>query len=1141
MIKNDKAIRADVNIQDVIGQYVTLKSRGTVLTGLCPFHNEKSPSFTVYPHTNTFKCFGCGEGGDAIHFLMEKEGMTYPEAIVAAAQASKIEVEYENATNNKEFMDREKAAQAHRQKLQDLLFNAHKYYEKTGTLISFCHNPKRGEGTTYVSADGRELKQDTAEAFGMCQSSKESLLAAIWEEADLMEIGLLSKGDYGTYDFFRNRLLFRITDHRGRPVGLAGRRLREDDAANKRAKYLNPKESILYKKTDVLFGLSENRKGIRDAGMATLVEGYFDVITPYDYGNRTMVAPCGTALTNEQASTLKRYTDEVIILRDGDDAGLEAAKRDVEILVRAGLKVRVALLKAPKALTDNKARQEANIEEQIKENAQPGLDDKAKKRGEKLLKGMYEMMDHINADIAAFKDPDAFFRRMGKDSYDMWIAENNKDGIIWRIMLEVGDNKDDVFRRDAATQVAANLLSLIENETIREFYVRELCKASNLGSIKNVLTGLIKTQVETKGSRSELTNKQKQDVIKYGIYELHHKYFICSHISGDGWCVSNFTIKPIIFIEGAKESIRLVEVTNEMKAAKILDINSRNFVELGPFKQTIESRGNYRFEGKPEHFGKVKAKVYDEMRTAYPIYTLGLHKEGFFTFANGIIDNGKFHPVDEYGLVTHNQTRYYLPAFSKIRDHIKSDDVDNDYQDEQYYVYTEGGAPVTFEEWTELMVKVHGQNAIIGILYLCSTIIRDKVFERLDNMFPHLNMFGLPGSGKNQLAASLCALFGKYRPPVHIINATDAAFFRRIAQIRNGLAWYDEYSNNAEHKRVEALKQFADGTGRSRASMDNPNRTNSSQVNSGVILSGQQQPTADVALFTRCISLNFSNTEYDQAAKDNHQRLKKMEQGGQFTDYVLQLHHHRPAMLEGFHMQFEDSYKRMADLLAGNPVMDRIVRSYTAMLTVYELLQEKMKFSFSKEQVEQCLLKSILTQKESVYQENEVSIWWRMVEFFLANGEVAHNEDILVESASDETFDLDWNGKNREVKAYKPAKRLLYIYLARVHPLYLERHQRQRSAKGLDMEALKYYLKASPAWEGFKKAKKIGGVTKRCLVFDVDKLPWEVEDTIAVLARKNKEKKDNSEENDEKSNNDEKSSKQEAAVVEVMEIPKLPF
>ncbi len=1115
MIRNAEQIRTEINIVDVIGRHVTLKRRGVNYVGLCPFHDETTPSFTVFPNTNKFKCFGCGQAGDGIHFLMERQGMTYPEALEFAASESRIEVEYDRREQRAEIIEQAKKEKEHRSALYEALNGVHLYYANKGPLPgSYCDLETK---TELVDADGRLIKRTTADAFGICWTPDDNLIfkSGFWEQRILEEIGVIGKGDFGHYDFFKRRLLFRITDQQGKVVALAGRRLSTEDAkpeegGKQRSKYINSKQSALYDKSEVLFGLFENRRGIKDAGYATLVEGYFDVVTPHDHGIRNCVAPCGTALTDQQAKLLSRFTDEVVILRDGDSAGTEAAKRDVETLVRAGLKVRICQMKPSSELIKNMLLQEDIIGAQLREleSAEKMAPEKGKEKKhlaniEKMkanLVAMRECMATMKEDYAALKDPDTFMRRNGKKGFEKFIQNTAQDGIIWRVMEDY--DPQDVFSKDQATQIAATLLALIESETLKDHYIRELCKPSNLGAVKTILGQAVKIQSDTKGRKSDLNPKQKQDVITYGMYERDQKYFISSDIGGIGWQVSNFTLRPIIFIEGAKESIRLVEITNEKKIARILDINSRNFVELGPFKQTIEARGNYRFEGKPEHFLKVKAKVYDEMKTAFPIYTLGLHREGFFTFANGIVSEGKFTPVDEYGLVSHADTTYYLPAFSKIRDHVKSDDVDNDYQDEQYYVYTEGGQPISWKEWTALMIKVHGENAVIGILYLCSCIIREKVFERLDNMFPHLNMFGLPGSGKNQLAASLCAVYGKYRPPVHIVNATDAAFFRRIAQVRNGLAWYDEYSNNAEHKRVEALKQFADGTGRSRASVDNPNRTNSSQVNAGCIISGQQQPTADVALFTRCISLSFSNTEFDAAAKENHARLKKIEQGGQLTSFVALLHSQREHMGEQFAQEFETAYSRFQEIVAGQNVMDRILRSYTALLTTFRLLKDKIEFSFDETEVERILEKSIMTQKESVYQENEVSIFWRMVEFFMSNNEIEHGADIIVEETTSESFDLDWKGTNKETKDYRPAKRLLYLYLARVHPFYLERHQRQRNAKGLDVEALKYYLKASGGWEGYKRGKKFLGVTRACLVFDADKLPFEVEDTVAVLSRK---------------------------------------
>lgn len=1120
MIKNATQIREDANILDVIGKYVQLKRRGVTYLGLCPFHTENTPSFTVYPATNTFKCFGCGQGGDAVHFLMESQGMTFPEALEVVASESRIEVEYENRERRQEDIDRAKAEQDRRHQLSDMLAGVHRYYADHNPLPAlYCDLETRKE---IVDADGRTISRDTADTFGICYTPDDNAVrkAGFWDVAPLTEIGVLGKGDYGEYDFFKRRMLFRITDQRGKAIGLAGRRLRSEDAGvgvgdggKQRAKYVNSKESVLYQKSHVLFGLFENRRGIKDAGFAVLVEGYMDVVTPHDFGVCNHVAPCGTALTDQQATLLKRYTDEVLILRDGDQAGTEAAKRDVETLVRAGLKVRICIMQPPADAIKKIEEQRADIAEQEKKvaelrAAQHGADKKPSKndpllRAEHLLQGMKDALDRMQAELAAYKDPDAFVRYHKKTGYEFFLEENSQDAIIWRVMVEY--DEDDVFKKETATHIAAQLVSLIESETLREYYIKELTAKNRLGSVKRILQDAIKQYGETKKAKSDLTPKQKQDVIKYGLYERDNCYFIAYDTNATGFDITNFIIKPIILIEGAKQSIRLIEVLNQHGASRILDINSRNFVTAQNFQNEIEARGNFLYKGESRYFVRIKSKVYDEMPTAYPIYTMGLHREGFWTWANGISIEGKFHPVDEYGLVTWNNTRYYLPALSKIRDQVKSDDFDNDFEEEKFYIFHGSDPGISFRDWTLLMAQVHGPNGIIGLLYFCSALFRDVIFERLDGMFPHLNLFGLPGSGKNQLGQSLTAPFGKFRPPVHCVNATEAAFTRRVSQVRNGISWYDEYSNNLDHRRVESLKAFADGTGRARAQVDNAQRTTATPVNSAVILSGQQQPTLDIALFTRCISLSFNKREFSDT-KEAHARLKDIEKTGHLAGFVAWLQTFRPKIVEEFFTEFDTQLELFKQRIAGaGQIMDRIVRSYAALLTTYTILDRNMtsanSFGFSREELLALLEQAIMAQRDAVYSEDEISIWWRMIEFFLADGEIEHGADILVEEASDETYDLDWKGQ-KEVREYRPAKRLVYVSFARSHPLYLERHQRQRGVKGLDMEALKYYLKSSPAYQGWKKAKKFSGAPKTCFVFDAEKLPFELEDTVAVLARR---------------------------------------
>jgi DNA primase len=1042
MISNIQEVRDNADIIQTITSYVGLKKAGAVYKGLCPFHEENSPSFVVYPNTGRYKCFGCGESGDAVNFLMEHKGMTFPEAIETVAADAKVEIHYEKKERRPEWLSGEKARKERASKQAETLTLVANWLAENTTFKQVASLIEGKEPVFDV--DGRVLRESTIKAFLISTYSNSLKLAQLgaWDTQILRETGMVKDGQYGEYDTFRNRTIFPIISNAGKVIGFGGRR--PSSETNKEIpKYINSPDSEVYSKGKALFGLFQNKKGIHEKEYAILVEGYFDVITPFDSSVTNCVATCGTALTDDQARMLKRYTNDCVILRDGDEAGMKATLRDVETLIRAGLKVKVCFLE----------------------------------------KG----------------DPDDFVREHTGRGFIAFVEEKATDAIIWRVMKDY--DKSDIYKVEQAIKMAAKLLSDVKSPTLRDEYIRILTKPDKLGNVaKSIKAEIADLKKET---NPDLNPKQVQDIIKYGVYEKDNKYFKSFDSDSPGQEISNFTIEPIMHIIGAKAAYRLVALKNSYNHKMVLEINTNNFVEIGPFKKEVESKGNFLFRGRPEDFTRVKSKIYDEMPLAYPIYTMGLHKEGFWTWANGLCVENKFYPVDEFGVVAYKEMKYYLPAFSTLAEQIKSDDIDQNYEDEKFYVFTEGDPGISFKDWTWLLPQVYGENAFIAVGYYCASLFRDIVFERLDGMFPHLNFFGMPGTGKNQLAQSICAPFGKFRPPVHIVNATDAAFTRRISQMRNGIAWYDEYSNNIDHKRVEALKMFADGTGRAKAQMDNNQRTTSTPVNAACIISGQQQPTLDIALFTRCISLSFGIREFS-ATKDKHARLKALEKTGQLTSFTNMLQLHREYVKDNYFEEFDKQLIIFKKKIAEHgQIMDRIVRSYAALLTIVELLGKKVEFAFDINDMTTACINAIVQQKDAVYAEDEVSVWWRLIEYFISNNIIEHGVDILVEYAYSESYDLDWNSKfGKETKNYQPQKRLLYINFSKTHPEYLERHQRQRGVKGLDLKALQYYLKASETYEGMKKNKKFGHANKSCFVFDASLLPFDMEDSLVVMSRK---------------------------------------
>lgn len=314
------------DIEDVISTYVTLKRRGATLVGLCPFHNEKTPSFTVYPATQSFYCFGCGAGGDAITFLKKIENLDYLDAVKTLAQRAGLQMPQEG------FDD---SLSKRRRRILEMNREAARFYHSV--LLS----PEGKVGYDYYI--GRALSAATINHFGLgfAPNQWDALLkhmrAKGYQPAELVDAGLARKGQKGYYDNFRNRVMTPIIDVRGNVIAFGGRVL--DDS---KPKYINTGDTLVYKKTNELFALNFAKDSKEDA--LILCEGYMDVIAMHQAGFTNAVAGCGTALTTEQVRLISRYAKEVILTYDADEAGQKALQKAMTLFDQTDVKVRIPAL-----------------------------------------------------------------------------------------------------------------------------------------------------------------------------------------------------------------------------------------------------------------------------------------------------------------------------------------------------------------------------------------------------------------------------------------------------------------------------------------------------------------------------------------------------------------------------------------------------------------------------------------------------------------------------------------------------------------------------------------------------------------------------------------------------------------------------
>ncbi|MFO1512660.1 MAG: DNA primase [Verrucomicrobiota bacterium] len=331
-------IRAASDIVDVIGGYLPLKRAGANFTALCPFHKEKTPSFNVNPHKQIFHCFGCHKGGDVFTFVKEYENIGFVDAVRRLAERAKIPLE----------MEQNPAAQESRH-LKDQLLEIHEQ------LTQRWQNCLANEAAGQLARDYLAKRGVSAEAIKLFRlgaapeawddtvnwaKSKGHDLAIV-EKAGLI---LKKEGADRHYDRFRGRLMFPICDEQGRVIGFSGRVLSGDE---KTAKYVNSPETPIFTKSKVFFGLDKSKRAILDAGFAIVCEGQLDLIACFMAGVQNIVAPQGTAFTDQHARIMKRYVDEVVLCFDSDEAGQNAAVRSLDSLLASGLAVRVAMVPAP--------------------------------------------------------------------------------------------------------------------------------------------------------------------------------------------------------------------------------------------------------------------------------------------------------------------------------------------------------------------------------------------------------------------------------------------------------------------------------------------------------------------------------------------------------------------------------------------------------------------------------------------------------------------------------------------------------------------------------------------------------------------------------------------------------------------------
>jgi len=445
-------ILSRIDIIDIVGTFVKLKKRGSNYLGLCPFHNEKTPSFTVSPSKEIYKCFGCGRSGNSISFLMEHEKYSYVESL--RWLANKYNVEIEETETTPEIKQQ--------QLLADSLYAINNFAQKYFTDILFNNDEGQDVGLSYLKQRG--FREEIIKKFqlGFNPSARDSFAKAALDSQFNLEYlqksGLVAIRDEKPADNYRGRIIFPVHNPSGKIVGFGARLIKNNDKA---PKYINTPENDIYVKSKLLYGSYFARMAIDKADECLLVEGYTDVIALHQAGIENVVASGGTSLTTDQLRLIKKYTNNLTIIYDGDAAGIKAALRGLDMALEEGLNVKLVL-----------------------------IPDK--------------------------EDPDSYINKNGVSAFTNFIAANKKDFILFQLDIALKDAGDDTNKRSVVVNQIAETISKInkaEDFTKQQDYIHksaELLKIDESG-LHNLVNKFIREKINKQEKKSFSVDNKYQD------------------------------------------------------------------------------------------------------------------------------------------------------------------------------------------------------------------------------------------------------------------------------------------------------------------------------------------------------------------------------------------------------------------------------------------------------------------------------------------------------------------------------------------------------------------------------------------------------------------------------------------------------
>lgn len=505
-------------------------------------------------------------------------------------------------------------------------------------------------------------------------------------------------------------------------------------------------------------------------------------------------------------------------------------------------------------------------------------------------------------------------------------------------------------------------------------------------------------------------------------------------IRGNKKLVSNFTMNVLFLMKSNTIPKRIVEFKNVLGQSFVKELTMDDFVGVSAFRKRIIGDGSFIYKGDLYELLNLQEILFKEEKLAIELTSLGWQKNNsFFAFSNGITSEGRFFPVDEYGMVAHHEERFYLPAFSSL--YTNGDEA---FENERNFRHIP--TEITFEAWAKTFYDTYKNNGAIGICFYIAALFRDLIFNQFKE-FPLLNLFGQKGSGKSTMAKSLMNMFGVPQNAISLENAssTKKGIYRKFSQYRNAFIWLDEYKNSVHPDMIGILKNLFDGIGYERAQTSQDNRTHNNPVLCSTILSGQDMPTIDPALFTRVILLMFKNNAFSEGDHAHIEALGKLEKAG-LTNITISILAHRKLIEANYMKSFKVWFKKLDHDFKYDDIPDRLLKNSATLLAPISILLEEKHLSlpFSINELYAKFVDMLKQHKALLNDNQEINVFWEIVE-------TLYDEGLLSAEKGD----------------FKFIKDVIAIRFTRFYNAYSEKFRKLHGRNGLDKLTLTNYLKNS--------------------------------------------------------------------------------